>query len=149
MKDHDYLQHLENAVASWLADNRSLSIEQRRHAVSDALSELSKAELLDYAVSGFICRDGLMLLGRATLDGMEKNFRATAPIVARDSKRQKGTKAERLPEINDWIAGQLKRRPDIKSPELWVNAPDWITDQIGEDAFKKRVTKQRKRVASN
>lgn len=71
------------------------------------------------------------------------------PKAIRDSKRQRGTQKERLADINVWIDGQLKRTPTITAPALWETAPDWLTDQIGIDAFKKRVTKRRKNAASN
>lgn len=50
----------------------------------------------------------------------------------------------RKPEINDWIATQLQRNPDAKSPALWADAPDDITDQIEFGRFQKRVTAVRK-----
>lgn len=64
----------------------------------------------------------------------------------RDQRRQIGTRKERRPEITQWITKQLTRRPDVKSPELWTDAPGWITDDIGYDAFSKRVTKGRKKL---
>jgi len=67
------------------------------------------------------------------------------PLVQRDDARQKGTTKARRPEIDEWIDKQLAHNPYAKSPELWANAPEWITDQIAIDRFKKRVTKARKR----
>lgn len=66
------------------------------------------------------------------------------PKANRDDRRQEGTRKERRPEITQWIEAQLSRRPDAKSPELWRIAPEWLTDQIGEDRFSKRVTAARK-----
>lgn len=71
-----------------------------------------------------------------------------ATIVARDARRQAGTRTPRRPEIDAWIDKALKADPGAKSPELWSTAPRSITDVIAEDAFKKRVTKARKRAAS-
>lgn len=72
----------------------------------------------------------------------------TAPSVARDAKRQAGTRKPRRPQINEWIARRLKGDPDAKAPELWGSAPDWICDVdeggIRFDSFKKRVTQVRK-----
>lgn len=70
------------------------------------------------------------------------------PLLQRDRDRQNGTRKPKRPEIDAWIDGQLKRNGAAKSPALWQNAPDWITDQIGFDRFAKRVTKARKRAAS-
>lgn len=69
------------------------------------------------------------------------------PIVMRDTARQAGTKKERLPKINNWICKQLMRNPKAKCPSLWLSAPEWITDRIGERAFAVRVTKCRKKNA--
>jgi len=64
--------------------------------------------------------------------------------IRRDKKRQDGTRKERRPEINAWIAQEIARTPTARSPELWRRAPVWITDQIGERSFAVRVTQQRK-----
>lgn len=69
------------------------------------------------------------------------------PLAKRDKKRQDGTKQPRRPEINDWIKRKLKAEPQARSPALWRMAPDWITDQIGEDRFSKRVTQVRKELS--
>jgi len=63
----------------------------------------------------------------------------------RDKQRQRGTRKPRRPEIDEWFDEQLDRRPGVKSPQLWAEAPDWITDQIEFDRFKKRLTEARKR----
>lgn len=72
------------------------------------------------------------------------NALAVRHEVLRDRARQDGTRRDRRPEINEWIARNLKRDPDAKSPALWSAAPDWLTDQIGFRAFAVRVTRQRK-----
>jgi len=66
------------------------------------------------------------------------------PLARRDQKRQDGTKKERRPDISDWIIRRLGRDPAAKSPALWAEAPEWITDQIGYERFSKRVTGARK-----
>jgi len=63
---------------------------------------------------------------------------------ARDRRRQAGTRKERRPDITKWIAAALERNPGAKVPELWRNAPEWLTDQIGVARFRKRVTVVRK-----
>ena len=87
----------------------------------------------------------------AMLEIVERNLHTVRliPLARRDAKRQAGTRKPRRPEVDDWIATQLRRNPAAKCPALWASAPDWLTDQIGEDRFKKRVTDARKRVASN
>jgi len=67
------------------------------------------------------------------------------PSVQRDDKRQEGTRKPRRPNVDDWIDGQLRANPAEKSPALWHRAPEWITDQIGQGRFAKRVTVARKR----
>jgi len=67
-----------------------------------------------------------------------------AKLVARDAKRQAGTRKPRRPDIDEWLNAQLDKDSGAKAPGLWSVAPDWITDAIGEDAFKKRVTVARK-----
>jgi hypothetical protein len=64
---------------------------------------------------------------------------------ARDLARQAGTRKPRRPEVDKWIDEALKRDSSARAPALWANAPQWLTDQIGEDRFKKRVTAARKR----
>lgn len=61
---------------------------------------------------------------------------------------QKGRRKERRPHITEWISKRLNRKPDAKSPELWADAPEWLTDEIGYDRFSKRVTKARKELKS-
>lgn len=76
--------------------------------------------------------------------GPERETVKLIPFVKRDAQRQEGTKKPKRPEVNDWIEKKLKADNGMKSPELWGMAPDWITDQIGIDRFKKRVTAVRK-----
>lgn len=61
----------------------------------------------------------------------------------RDRKRQAGTRAPRRPDISKWIDKQLAHDPAAKCPALWDKAPSWLTDQIGLDRFRKRVTERR------
>lgn len=66
-----------------------------------------------------------------------------APRVIRDNRRQDGTRTPRRPEVDAWIGGAIKRTPNATRDELWAAAPEWITDDIGLDRFKKRVSKVR------
>lgn len=59
-------------------------------------------------------------------------------------KWQAGAHKPKRPQINDWIGKQLDRNPVAKCPALWHAAPEWITDDIGIDAFRKRITAVRK-----
>lgn len=63
---------------------------------------------------------------------------------ARDQKRQAGTRKERRPDVTQWIDGQLRTEPNARAPALWARAPEWLTEQIGIDRFRKRVTACRK-----
>lgn len=66
------------------------------------------------------------------------------PRIERDAKRQAGTHMERRPDVTRWIDGQLIADAFAKSPDLWARAPEWLTEQIGFDRFRKRVTERRK-----
>jgi hypothetical protein len=70
--------------------------------------------------------------------------------INRDEIRQAGTRKPRLPEVDTWLDQQLKFDPDAKSPTLWLRFEahyDSINSDppIGIEAFKKRLTKARKR----
>lgn len=79
------------------------------------------------------------------IQNMHTTLRQMIPLAARDQKRQEGTKKKRRIDIDAWMDRQLDRDPSAKSPELWAEAPLWISDQIGFDRFRKRVTEARKR----
>lgn len=66
------------------------------------------------------------------------------PLAQRDKKRQDGTRKERRPAITEWIENKLSSDPAAKSPNLWADAPEWITEQIEYERFSKRVTRVRK-----
>ncbi|MDR3386221.1 MAG: hypothetical protein P4L92_04145 [Rudaea sp.] len=63
----------------------------------------------------------------------------------RDAKLQAAKRKPRQPEITKWINAQLDRDSGAKSPELWATAPEWLTDTIEIDRFRKRVTAERKK----
>jgi hypothetical protein len=67
-------------------------------------------------------------------------------VGLRDFRRQEGTRRERRPKITLWIQAQLKRQPDLSREQLWQDAPESITDEIGQDRFFKRVSDQRKQL---
>lgn len=114
-------------------------IEQlRRH---EALAEKADELLSLLDESGSASMYLMNLIASAERDAL---YLDAAPRVERDNKRQDGTKKERRPKINEWIRNQLRSNPDAKSPNLWSDAPDWITDQIGYNRFTKRVTGCRK-----
>lgn len=107
--------------------------------VNDAIARVRDArQAQDWAVSD--------ALTQAAWNLAESLFNAlnVRHEVLRDRARQGGTRRKRRPKINEWIARNLKRDPDAKSPALWSAAPDWLTDQIGFRAFAARVTQQRK-----
>lgn len=81
------------------------------------------------------------------LKRLERREGYLLPLARRDAKRQKGTRSPRRPDIDRWIETQLSRRPDAKTKDLWLTAPETVTDQIGDDAFRKRVCKQRKKIS--
>jgi len=70
------------------------------------------------------------------------------PYVNRDKERQAGTKKERRPDVTEWISDQLRRNPTAKASDLWSRAPDWLTDQLGLDRFRKRLSAAKKMGAS-
>lgn len=84
------------------------------------------------------------LLHDITAAEMAALYLAAAPSVIRDNSRQAGTRKERRPDITRWIDDQLRRDPRAKSPRLWSIAPQWLTDQIEQRSFARRVTARRK-----
>lgn len=80
---------------------------------------------------------------RAT-DGLMTHNSAAERVFKRDAARQKGTRAPRQPELQGWIADQVARGTGETAAELWGRAPDWITDVIGFDRFRKRMTAAKK-----
>ena len=66
----------------------------------------------------------------------------------RDASRQRTVKKPRRPRVDDWIDRQLQRRPDVKAPELYALAPDWLTSDVGLGRFRRRLTAGRKRLKS-
>lgn len=71
-------------------------------------------------------------------------YLSAADKVIRDNARQSGTRKPRNPELQAWIDREAKRTPDATAAELWDRAPDWVTDQIGIDRFRKRLSAARK-----
>lgn len=63
---------------------------------------------------------------------------------ARDRNLQASKHHSKRPKLDAWIARRLQGDPDAKSPELWAEAPEWLTEGIGFRAFAMRVTQQRK-----
>ena len=116
-----------------------------------AAGELGKAEQLIDAMDGPAQKARWIYF--LTLLQQARNYMVMAEAdtgVVRDRVRQAGTRKKRLPEINDWLDRQLERDPDIKSPALWPKFIDHYdsinTDPpIEIDAFKKRLTKARRR----
>jgi hypothetical protein len=71
------------------------------------------------------------------------------PLAKRGNAHAKGSRSQTHSEIDTWIAAQLKKNPQAKSPELWEKRPDEIKnprdyEPIGERAFAARVTGVRK-----
>jgi hypothetical protein len=91
--------------------------------------------------------DAARMLVQIHIEDAEKRAQQLDVIgrLVRDKARQDGTKKERRPEINVWIAEQLRLDPEVKSPALWTRAPEWLTDMISYDRFQKRVTGERKK----
>lgn len=106
-----------------------------------ALTDSPRADRLRALLSGVRNREPEALAEAVSLLSDQANI---VP-AQRDKQRQRGTRKPRRPEIDEWFDEQLDRRPGVKSPQLWAEAPDWITDQIEFDRFKKRLTEARKR----
>lgn len=73
-------------------------------------------------------------------------YLVAAPQAKRDKARQDGTKKPREPVagLQAWIDAQVKRATGETAGQLWERAPEWLTDAIGFDRFRKRVTAARK-----
>jgi hypothetical protein len=78
------------------------------------------------------------------IDSLNEMYAKAAPIINRDNKRQIGVKKEKRPRITAWIKKKIKLNPDANTKDLWNEAPEWLTDEIGPERFKKRVTDVRK-----
>jgi hypothetical protein len=117
-----------DARAASIAERARITASRHRHALLGALESRD-----DDAVA-----DKLELMVR-TVDMAAGKRHALAGMALTTAR----TKPRRQ-DINDWISRQLRRNPDAKSPALWAEAPDWLTDQIQFGRFEKRVTAVRK-----
>jgi hypothetical protein len=105
------------------------------------------AMLADDAVTAaWLTMDLGMNLERVTTVMAVARALELTPKAQRDDRRQAGTKKERRPGITEWIEQRLAGDSGAKSPQLWADAPEWITDEIGYERFSKRVTKARKKL---
>jgi hypothetical protein len=91
-------------------------------------------------------KDGRPIYGKPLTKEEAVLWLLSGSVGLRDFRRQQGTHKERRPEITRWIRDQIKRQPDLNRERLWQSAPDWITDDIGQDRFFKRVSDQRKQL---
>lgn len=66
-----------------------------------------------------------------------------AKEVARDRARQKGPR-KKNDELQAAVNKLVTRFPDFSATELWGKASSLITDQVGVDRFRKRVTESRR-----
>ncbi len=85
-----------------------------------------------------IAADDASAAAWVSLEALRFAFRAEllegpAAIVARDTRRQAGTKKQRRPNVDVWLDKAVAADSGAKAPALWAMAPDWITDQIGAD----------------
>lgn len=55
----------------------------------------------------------------------------------------------RNPKLQQWIEKQVQRLPDATAKEIYRDAPAWVTDDVGEDRFIKRVTQARKALVAS
>lgn len=55
----------------------------------------------------------------------------------------------RNPGLQQWIEKQVQRLPDATAKEIYCGAPAWVTDDVGEDRFIKRVTQARKALVAS
>ena len=117
-------------------------------ATIDRLVTQRRYALMEY-MRGF--HDEAMIEARVLIveaNGIQ-NALAVAPRLSRDNARQNGTRKKRRPEINEWIAKQLKRTPDVSNKDLRELAIDsgeqW--EVPGEDAFYRRIAKVRKNIS--
>lgn len=79
---------------------------------------------------------------RALSQSLRKEL-ALIPEVNRDRARQKGPHAKNV-ELQNAVNKLVARFPDLTAGELWGQASDVITDQVGFDRFRKRVADARK-----
>jgi hypothetical protein len=108
----------------------------------------AKVEALRHRAAALDCvraddLDRVRLLRHLTEMLRQWQVQALLPLARRDAKRQAGTRKPRRPDLDEWIAGALKRAPAATRDELWQRAPQWVRDEIGIDRFKKRVSAAR------
>ena len=110
--------------------------------MDQAISHLDEAERMIPAMASGPKKKALWIAFLKLLELADHCVRQSLfdSTVLRDIARQEGTRKTRRPEINEWIEKQLRRQKDAKSPAIWASAPEWLTEQIGYDAFTKRVT---------
>ena len=88
----------------------------------------------------------LLLWRHATMRLQYVGNEPLTKVLKRDLDRQTGIKKPRRPDITAWIKDRLVVNRDAKGPDLWKQAPDWLTDQIGYRRFASRVTRIRKEI---
>lgn len=62
----------------------------------------------------------------------------------RDYARQEGTQKPKNAPLQEAISKLVMRHPRLTAKELWQEASSEVTDQIGFERFRKRVTEARK-----
>jgi hypothetical protein len=136
-KEDEHLQRIEQIFDEIKMHSKGWKREQIQHAlaVSTWLNELLKDE---------IPKERLKALRQGKMSMLLEQWH----IIKRDEKRQAGTRKEKRPKITSWIEKRLKYNPHEKSPDMWSDAPDFITDQISYHRFSKRVTGVRKKIKS-
>lgn len=114
---------------------------------AEAVTVLFAIQRAIYSVRGVDHEQALRVLYAGFMLGYRSAEAHIVPFekdVRRDQSRQAGTRKKRKPEINEWIFKAIMKYPNATRDELWVEAPEWITEDITRYRFVKRVSEVRK-----
>lgn len=54
-----------------------------------------------------------------------------------------GRRKPKRQELQEWVNREVAKATGETAEQLWARTPDWITEQIGLDRFRKRFTRAR------
>lgn len=126
-------------------------IEHRKVVLELMLADLATVggnladELTDYIADLSLFDDPVDLLKLGRLHADMAALWGSSTWCQLDN-RDAHTRKPRRQDINEWIAIAIKKDPNKTRSELWDDAPDRITDQIGKGRFEKRVSEVRKKI---
>ena len=122
-----------------------LTVDVRRIDETEKAELTELEEMIDAALKLEAAGDYKALAGEMIFIGYHWGFFEVADGWHTNLARNFGTMKPRKPDITEWIAKTILTHPNLTRPELYDLAPDWITDQLTLEPFKKRVSRVRKK----